>query len=143
MPLSIDAPSQTVKTGNFGYTTDWSNRTVNLAAGIVAADVGKALAIDATAANTFKLAGDGDVIAGRLEVVENRINEGTLIGTAKLFCAGLRMKVKAADALAAGDYCIGAGAGEIREFVAGDTTAGKPKKHYVTEVAGGYAVVYQ
>lgn len=143
MPLTINAPAQTVKMANFGYTTDWSNRTVNLAAGITAADVGKAVTIDATAPNTYKLAGDGDVIRGRLEVVENRTNEGTLVGTVKLFVAGVRMPVKASDTLAAGDYAIGAGGGEIREYVAGDNTAGKPKIHYVTEVSGGFAVVYQ
>ena len=145
MPLSITGFSgaQTVKMSGFGYTTDWSNRTVNLAAGIVAADVGKALTVDASAANTYKLAGDGDVIRGRLEVVEARTSEGTLIGTAKLFLAGSKIAVKAADALAAGDYAIGAGSGEIRKLVAGDATATKPRVHYVVEVTGGFATVYQ
>lgn len=143
MPLSINAPGQTVKMAGFGYLTDWSNRTVNLAAGITAADVGKAVTIDATAPNTYKLAGDGDVIRGQLQVVESRTNEGTLLGTVKLFLAGVKLPVKSGDTLAAGDYAIGAGSGEIREYVAGDGTAGKPKIHYVTEVSGGYATVYQ
>lgn len=142
MTLSVNAPQQTVKMGNFGYTTDWANRTVTLAAGITSADVGKALTIDASAANKYKLALDNSPIHGRLEVVENRVNEGTLIGTAKLYLAGVKLPVKAADALAAGDYCIGAGAGEIRKHVAGDVSAGRPATHYAVEVTGGFAVVY-
>jgi len=53
----------------------------NLKAGIVAADVGKAVTIDTSAARTVKLAGNGDVIIGRLEIVEDRAVEGILVGT--------------------------------------------------------------
>jgi hypothetical protein len=55
--------------------------TFNLKAGIVAADIGKAVAIDSAADNTVKLVGDGDVVFGRLETVENRVVEGVLVGT--------------------------------------------------------------
>jgi len=55
--------------------------TFNLKTGIVAADVGKAVTIDTAAANTMKLASDGDPIFGRLETVEDRSVEGILTGT--------------------------------------------------------------
>jgi hypothetical protein len=51
-----------------------------LAAGITAADVGKAVTMD-TVANTVKLAGDDDEILGRLETVEIRTTEGINVGT--------------------------------------------------------------
>ena len=43
-------------------------RTVYLAAGITKADEGKPVTLDTTADNTFKLAGDGDVVEP--EVIE-------------------------------------------------------------------------
>lgn len=61
------------------YSEDWS-LTWNLAAGIVAADIGKAMTQDTTAANTAKLAGDNDSIIGVLVSRENRVQEGTLVG---------------------------------------------------------------
>lgn len=55
----------------------------NLATGITTADVGKAVTLDSTAANTMKLCDDNDPIWGRLESVEVRGQEGTgvTIGT--------------------------------------------------------------
>lgn len=55
---------------------------VNLAAGIVAGDIGKALAVDSSAANTLKLATAGDHVVGYLSTVEDRTVEGDLVGTA-------------------------------------------------------------
>ena len=64
-----------------GLIDEVAQFTFNLAAGITASDVGKAVTLDATAANTVKLAGDADLILGRLEVVEVRTQEGTAVGT--------------------------------------------------------------
>lgn len=134
-------PAQTVKMGNFGYTTDLLNRTVNLAAGITGADVGKALTLDTTGPNKYKLAGDGDLIYGRLEIVEVRTNEGTLVGNAKLYLMGVKMPIKAASGVAVGSFVIGAGAGEVKPQVA-DATTVRPSNLYVVEVSNGFAVVY-
>lgn len=142
MTLSISSPIQTVRTAGFGYTTDLLNRTVTLYAGIVAADIGKAMARVPGTANTFRLALNNDVIDGRLEAVESRVNEGTLIGTVKLYLAGSIVPVKAADALAAGDYAIGAGVGEVRKYLTGDWTAERAKNYYCTEVVAGFATLY-
>lgn len=92
----------------------------NLKAGIVRADVGKAVALDTAAANTVKLAGDGDVIVGRLETVEDRNVEGTLVGTVAFrFVA----KIPYATLVAVGDTAVGSTtAGSVKpRRNAGDT----------------------
>jgi len=55
-----------------------------LADGITAADVGKAVEIDPTGEQKVKLATDDAIIIGRLEVVEDRKQEGILVGTVSL-----------------------------------------------------------
>lgn len=64
-----------------GFYIEKTLLTWVLAAGITRADVGKAMAQDPTAPNQAKLAGDNDEIIGRLESVENRLQEGILVGT--------------------------------------------------------------
>ena len=108
-----------------------------LASGIDADDVGKAVSMG-SAANTVKLAADGDVIIGRLEVVEDRVTEGVLIGTVALQ-GGYKFPV--ATGLAAGDvpdvgeYLHGGGAGGVK----GSTT---PSSWLVVEMASddSYAI---
>lgn len=133
------APQETVKMAGFGYTTDLLNRTVNLATGITAADVGKAVTLDTSGANKFKLAGDNDRIYGRLEVVEKRDNEGTLVGNVKLHLMGVKLPVKSGETVAVGDVVCGAGDGEIKKQGTSPTFA---SNHYVVEVGTDYAVVY-
>ena len=55
-----------------------------LASAIVAADVGKPVTIDTGAANTVKLAGDGERILGVLMSFEDRTVEGTKNGAVGL-----------------------------------------------------------
>lgn len=86
-------------------------RTVYLAAGIVAADVGKPVTIDTTANNTFKLAGNTDVIYGCLKVVENRVQEHILVGTVE-FKGGFTWTKS--GVVAVGDGVVGAGAGAVK-----------------------------
>lgn len=86
-------------------------RTVYLAAGIVAADVGKPVTLDTTADNTFKLAGADDVIVGNLKVVENRVQEGILVGTVE-FKGGFTWTKS--GVVARGDGVVGAGAGAVK-----------------------------
>ena len=63
--------------------------TMRLASGITRADEGKPVALDTSANNTVKLAGDGDVIIGNLKIVNNRLVEGILVGTVE-FKGGFR-----------------------------------------------------
>lgn len=120
----------------------------NLKSGIVAADVGKAVALDSTAANTVKLAGDGDAILGRLEVVEDRTAEGILVGTVSLK-GSFKFPVKNGETVVVGDVIQGAGSGEVKALaVTSDTNtnAGAIKhashdgRNIVVEVGTGFAV---
>lgn len=87
--------------------------TFILAAGIKAEHVGLAVAQDTSAANTVKLAGDGDAIVGRLESFEDRTaTEGVVVGAVKLV-GGLELK-KSAAAMSVGDPVVGAGDGLVK-----------------------------
>lgn len=109
--------------------------TFNLAAGIVAADAGKAVSIDTSGPVKVKLAADGDFIIGRLEVVEDRKVEGTLVGAVALKFSNL-LPIKAASGVAVGDTVVGAGAGEIKKATANDA-----RINFVSELVGNFAVV--
>lgn len=117
-----------------GFHFEDSIVTMILAAGIVAADVGKAISFGA-AANTGKLAADDDVIIGQLVSVEDRKVEGQLIGAVALRFSNL-MPVKAGDTIAFGDTAVGAGNGEVKKAAAKNHNA-----NFVAEVANGFAVV--
>lgn len=110
-----------------GFPFEDSQLTVKLAAGITAADVGKALTQDTSADNQMKLAGDGDPIDGQLLTVENRSIEGQLVGTCSFrFAAKLPVKSGLAGAavVARGSRLIGAGAGEVKAIdLSGSPTA--------------------
>jgi hypothetical protein len=105
-----------------------------LASGITSADVGKAVALDTTAANTVKLAGDGDTVLGKLVSVENRVTEGLLVGTV---------------ALKGGFRFAKVGTINVGQTVVGSATAGSVKAattadhstNFVVESGTGYVVV--
>jgi hypothetical protein len=106
-----------------GHYLDEFQFTWMLAAGITKADEGKAVTPDASAANTVKLAGDGDRIIGRLEVVEIRVQEGINVGTVS-HMGGLDFPLKAGEAaLVNGDLIVGGGAGAVRKAGAGVASA--------------------
>jgi len=86
-------------------------RTVYLAAGITSADVGKPVTLDTSANNTFKLADADDVIYGNLKVVENRVQEGILVGTIELKGGFQWTK---SGVIAVGGGVVGAGAGAVK-----------------------------
>lgn len=100
-----------VSLNNFHFE-DWQF-TFNLASGITEADEGKAVALDTSAANTVKLAGDGDEILGRLERVENRVQAGLLLGTVSIKF-GAKLPIASGETVAVGDFLIGAGGGEVK-----------------------------
>ncbi len=79
--------------------------------------VGRAVAIDATAANTVKLAGDGDAILGRVFSYEDRKQEGVkIVGIERKFVKRLPIKsgLTSDAVVAVGKTVIGAGAGEVK-----------------------------
>ena len=86
-------------------------RTVYLAAGITKADEGKPVTLDTTANNTFKLAGADDVVMGNLKVVENRVQEGILVGTVE-FKGGFQWTKS--GSITVGNGVVGAGAGAVK-----------------------------
>lgn len=87
--------------------------TYNLAAGTVAADVGKAMTLDATGSNKMKLTGAGDVVMGKLFQLEDRTQQGGgLVGTVE---RKLRAKLPAVNGHAT----------VIGEQVEGSATAGQ------------------
>lgn len=105
----------TVKMSKF--TFEAFQLTANLASGITSADIGKAVTQDTSADNQVKLAGDGDPVIGVLYTVENRINEGTLVGTVEFkFAAKVPIKsgLTGNTAVARGKRLCGAGNGEVR-----------------------------
>lgn len=65
------------------YLENWQEAFL-ISGTVTAADVGKVVTIDATAERTVKLAGDTDEIFGRLEVYEDRVQEGLKVGTVSL-----------------------------------------------------------
>lgn len=122
-----------------GFHWEYSSLTFNLAAGIVAADVGKAVSLDTTAPNRVKLAADGDAIVGRLSTVENRVVEGINVGAVELqFANVLPIAASAVAGLVVGDTVVGAGNGEVKK-----APANNPRNNFVAEIIGTNAVVVQ
>jgi hypothetical protein len=118
--------------------------TMSVSGSVVAADVGKAVALDTTAANTVKLAGDGDQIFGRLETFENRTQEGIKVGA---ISRKLRAKLPVKTGLtgfnvpAVGDTVVGAGAGEVKASNNGSAKTPDQTNNTVIEVGTGFVVV--
>lgn len=120
--------------------------TFTLASGITTADIGKAVTQDTSGDATMKLAGDGEPILGVLYTVEDRVNEGQLVGTVKLeFAEKLPVKsgLIGAEVVAVGSLICGAGSatGEVRALDPTDAADAKliPYAPRVWAVSGGYA----
>lgn len=102
---------------------------------------GKVVSQDTTAANTVKLAADGDAIFGRVRTAENR----TVLGF-KTAAIQRKFKEKVPTAAgyttpAVGDRVIGGGAGTVKKATA-NSGAGVPSDPVVVEVfTGGYVAV--
>lgn len=109
--------------------------TVKLASGITPADVGKAVSIDGTNANQFRLSADADVIDGRLEYVEeDAAGNSTGFGTVCLSFLDT-LPIKTGETVVVNGSVQGAGAGEVKPLVANKAL------NYVVEVRSGFAVV--
>lgn len=94
-------------------TVPANDLTFILANGIKEEHVGLAVVQDSTASNTVKLAGDGDLIFGRLENVEDRKVEGIKVGAVKII-GGMAFK-KSKAAVVVGDKVVGAGNGLVKK----------------------------
>lgn len=108
-----------------------------------AAAAGLAVALDDTAENTVKLAGDGDPIFGRIFVAERR----DVLGVST---ASIQRKFKeklpaaASHGITVGDSVVGDGAGLVRLVASGtpaEVTAGQ--RNIVVEVGDEFVVVEQ
>lgn len=95
--------------------------TFYLASAIAATDIGKPVKLDTSANNTVALAGDGDIIFGVLESYEDRANDGVKTGAVTL-AGGYRFTYKTGDAVAVGDYVVGAGSGEVKKTTTANST---------------------
>lgn len=105
----------------------------NLASAVTADDVGKPVALDTTAANTVKVAGDGDVIVGKLASYENRAIEGVKVGAVALKGG---FKFTKSGTIAVGDSVQGAAGGAVKK-----TTAADYSLNMVVESGSDYVVV--
>lgn len=115
-------------------------------------DVGKAVTLDTAAANTVKLAVDGDSILGPMVVYEDRTQaEGTVNGTVALR-GGYRFLVKPnagsaspSQAPAIGDYLVGAvdgtKGGYVRKATSVELATGTKSLWQVVQVEGTTSVV--
>lgn len=97
--------------------------------------VGLAVTQDTTAANTVKLAGDGDKILGRLENVEDRTVEGIKVGAVKIIGG---MALKKTGEIAVGDMVLGGGNGLVKKDA---TSSGAVSDLAVWEVDGDNVIV--
>jgi len=109
--------------------------TYYLKSTITAADVGKAVTIDATARNSVKLAGAGDPVFGRLETFEDRKQDGVKVGA---ISRKFRSKLPTSGAVAVGDHVVGAATAGL--VATGTATVNDPRNH-VIEVGNGFAIV--
>lgn len=116
---------------HFGFPVPAAAIPFNLHSSVVAADVGKPVSISGT--RQVRVAADGARIVGRLKTFEDRVSEGVKVGTVEMQ-GGFKWAVKAADALAVGDSCVGAANGEIKTTATANGTL-------VTAVSGGFAEV--
>lgn len=105
--------------------------TFRLTAGMVAADIGKPVALSTAANNTVKLAGDGDVVIGRLLTYRNLTTEGIIVGTVELK-GGFRFDTT--GAVAVGNQVVGSA-------TAGAVKAGTNPRSLVVAVNGTTADV--
>lgn len=114
---------------------DWL-LTVKLNSAITPDDVGKALSLDGTNANQFKLAADDDLVLARLEFVETDADgDSTGYGTVALSFLDA-LPIKTGETVVVGDSVVGAGAGEVKPADTTDLT-----DNYVVEVRGTSAIV--
>lgn len=127
-----------------GMTHEKFHYPFNLASGITKADEGKAVALDTSAENKVKLAGDDDRIIGKLVIVEDRTVEGVLVGTVALKGGFGFTEVSAPTyPIAIGDTIVGAGGGEVkaRENAGGSAKEADHNANIVVQIEASGTIV--
>lgn len=109
--------------------------TAKISGTVTTADEGKALTLDTAAANTVKLAGDGDAILGRLFRYEDRVVEGVKLATIETK-GGMRLPKLESTVIAVGDTVVGDTGGLVKAAVSANWAA-----NFVVEVGTDYVVV--
>lgn len=123
--------------GTFTFTYALSGVTATDTA--VAATAGLAVALDTTAAGTVKLAGDGDVIFGRIYQAENRAVLGMVVASvARKFKE--RVPAAPGHGITVGKRVVGAGAGLVKLDTA-NAGAGAPTNPIVVATGTDYVIV--
>lgn len=104
--------------GLFTFTYHLTGLASDASDATVAAAAGKAVALDTTAAASVKLAGDGDVIFGRVYQAENRalLNGGKVASVARKFKE--KLPAAAGHGIVIGDRVVGAGGGLVKKDAA-------------------------
>lgn len=96
-----------------GYYDEESVHTFIITGTVTANDVGKAVTLDTTQANSVKLAGDGDPIFGKMMQFEDRSVEGIKVAAVcRRFSAPLPIKTGATVNI--GDTLVGGGSGTVK-----------------------------
>ena len=96
-----------------GIISEDSWQAWNVSGSPAQTDVGKAVTLDSSAANTVKLAGIGDRIIGRLEALESRTIEGVTVGTiSREFSDSL--PAANGETFHVGDTAVGASSGTVK-----------------------------
>lgn len=115
-----------------GLTAEDFQYTFLMANGVTIEHAGMAAMAMSNVANTAKLAQDGELILGRLDVFEDRVVEGIKVGTVSLK-GGTQFLVSdtvagaspATEVPAPGDYIVGDGDGYVRKATAPEIAEGK------------------
>lgn len=118
--------------------------TFTLTSGMTTSDVGKAVALDTATAKKVKLAGNGDLVFGRLESVENRVQEGILVGAVAVqFIQKLPIKsgLSSHDVVVVGSTVVGAGSGEVKAKNDGSAPTPDHSDNIVLAVTATHATV--
>jgi hypothetical protein len=116
--------NDTIHTVNLGLAADGS--------AIIKADEGRAMTIDTSGPNKFKLAGEGDAVIGILVTFEDRISGPVgAVGFEYI----MPFKLKAADLAAVGDTVVGAAGTDGRGGWVKKSGSNTPYTNFIAEKA--------
>lgn len=124
-----------------GFPLDDFTFTYLLSGAPVPADIGKALTLDTTAANTFRLAANAEPIQGRLWQVEDRTQQGAgIVGTVQRKFKE-KMPAAAAHGIVVGDSVVGSATPGLVRKANAAATPPDPRTNLVVEVGTDFVVV--
>lgn len=112
--------------------------TMNVSGAVTLADVGKAVALDATAPNTVKLAGDNDHIFGRLETFESGGLDGLKVGA---ISRKFRAVLPTSGAVTVGQELVGSATAGVAKAAGTQPAEGAKSNRVIEVLTGNRAVV--